>query len=90
MSNRPASSALDCVMLLPSIHFVLKAEQLCRQRGLAHDLVPVPRKISADCGMALAFNCGDLTAVREVVSGSALPLPRFFHRQEHEFFPLEG
>ena len=65
-------------MLLPSIHFVLKAEQLCKKNGLTHDLVPVPRNISADCGMALAFYCDDTDRFRELAEGAALPAFRLF------------
>ncbi|MDZ7641266.1 MAG: DUF3343 domain-containing protein [Desulfurivibrio sp.] len=68
-----AEGELDCVILLPSIHFVLKAEQLCKQQGIAHDLVPVPRRISANCGMALALPCDDLKLVRQVLENAALP-----------------
>ncbi len=90
MSGR-ARAPLRCVMLLPSIHFVLKAEQLCRRQQLAHDLVPVPRQISSDCGMALAFQCGDLEMIKALISQAALPAPRLFRLDENnEFVPLVG
>jgi hypothetical protein len=44
----------EWIVLFDSIHFVLAAEKVFRERGLAVDLRPVPRELSADCGMALA------------------------------------
>lgn len=81
---------LDCVILLPSIHFVLKAEQLFKQRRLAHDLVPVPRRISSDCGMALAVAGAELAEARKIMTTAALPASRFFRREpDGNFTPLE-
>lgn len=82
---------LDCVILLPSIHFVLKAEQLFKQHRLAHDLVPVPRRISSDCGMALAVAGVELAEARKIMAAASLPAPRFFRREsEGSFTPLES
>lgn len=79
----------NCFLLLPSIHFVLKAEQFFRRQGLDHDLVPVPRKISTACGMALAFHCSDLAVVKQVLEEAGLPMPRLFRLDDQEeFHPL--
>lgn len=40
-----------------SIHHVLEAEQALLEAGLEPDLVPVPREISSDCGMAVTVAC---------------------------------
>ena len=45
----------QCLALLPSIHYALRAEQLGKERGLPVDLVPVPRQLGKACGMALVF-----------------------------------
>jgi len=44
---------MTCVIILSSIHRVMKAEKLLKGRGLKVDLIPVPREISSDCGVAL-------------------------------------
>ncbi len=44
---------MTCVILLNSIHRVMKAEKLLKRRGLNVDIVPVPREISSDCGVAI-------------------------------------
>lgn len=47
------------LLTFQSIHHVLAAEQALKAAGLAPDLVPVPKEISADCGMAITLAPGD-------------------------------
>ena len=56
------------LVLFDSIHFVLTAEKLFNERSVECDLVPVPKSLRADCGMAIAFRRRDLDAVREMLS----------------------
>jgi len=51
------------VILFDSIHHVVAAEKVLKERGVWIDLVPVPRVLSADCGMAIAFHPADLDLV---------------------------
>ncbi|OAG27510.1 DUF3343 domain-containing protein [Thermodesulfatator autotrophicus] len=44
---------MKVILLFPSIHYVLKAEKVLKKEGLKLDLVPVPKEVSSDCGMAL-------------------------------------
>ena len=44
---------MTCVIILSSIHRVMKAEKLLKGKGLKVDLIPVPREISSDCGVAI-------------------------------------
>ena len=43
------------VMLFKSVSYVLKAEKILKEEGLPHKLIPVPKHISADCGICLRF-----------------------------------
>ncbi len=43
------------IFLFPSIHYVLKAEKCLKKEGLKPEIIPVPKELSSDCGMALAF-----------------------------------
>ena len=47
------------VLLFDSIHHVLAAERALKARGVRHDLVPVPKELSSDCGMALEVRAAD-------------------------------
>ena len=54
---------LRWLILFDSIHQVLAAEWAFQQCGVWCDLVPTPRDLSSDCGMAIAFRQRDLDAV---------------------------
>ena len=62
-----SSTRHDALVLFHSIHFVLTAERILKERGIEIDLVPVPKNLSADCGMAIAFYRRDLESVRELL-----------------------
>lgn len=41
------------VILFKSVSYVLKAEKILKQEKLAYKLIPVPKRISSDCGVCL-------------------------------------
>ncbi|HUT37262.1 MAG TPA: DUF3343 domain-containing protein [Planctomycetota bacterium] len=43
------------LLTFASIHHVLAAEKALLDAGLAPDLIPVPKEISANCGIAIAL-----------------------------------
>ncbi len=45
----------DYVAIFHSIHRVLKAEKLLKQAEVGFLLIPVPRQLTSDCGLALRF-----------------------------------
>jgi hypothetical protein len=44
---------MKCVMLFGSIHQVMRVEKILKGKGVEIDLIPVPREISSDCGVAI-------------------------------------
>ncbi len=44
------------VLPFKSVSYVLKAEKILQQEGIAHKLIPVPKHISTDCGICLRFD----------------------------------
>ncbi|MFH1148206.1 MAG: DUF3343 domain-containing protein [Pseudomonadota bacterium] len=60
------------VFVFDSIHHVLKAEKFIKKSGLACELIPVPRQISSDCGMALAVQPHHSQEARELLDKAAL------------------
>jgi hypothetical protein len=53
------------ILLMDSVHKVMKAEKVLKSASVSVDLVPVPREISSDCGVAIEFD----SARREDVLG---------------------
>ena len=47
---------MKSVFLFSSIHHVMRAEKLLKGRGIKVDLIPVPREISSDCGVAIELS----------------------------------
>jgi hypothetical protein len=66
-AGEPAS-AKGPVAVFDSIHAVLAAERAFLTAGLACDLIPVPRGLASDCGMALVFRNEDLEAAQVLLS----------------------
>ncbi len=64
----------DCVAIFHSIHRVMKAEKILQNRGLDFLLIPVPRQLSADCGMAIRFSRTIQTAVENALSDGELAM----------------
>ena len=40
-------------LLFNTIHDVLKAEKILKKEKIEHELIPVPRNLSSDCGMCI-------------------------------------
>ncbi len=49
----------DYVAIFHSIHRVLKAEKILKQAKQDFLLIPVPRQLTSDCGLALRFSPED-------------------------------
>ncbi len=43
------------VVLFKSVSYALKAEKIVKAAGLPYKLIPVPKQISADCGICMRF-----------------------------------
>ncbi len=61
------------LLTFASIHYVLKAEKLLKAQGIPLDMVPVPKEISSDCGMALVIEEKDLPKVQSLLSPRLKP-----------------
>ena len=57
-----------CAAVLETIHYVIKGEKTLKSAGLRIDVIPVPREISSDCGMALEFSCQDRDRVEQLLA----------------------
>ncbi len=69
------------VAIFFSIHYVLKAEQLLKAGGIPLDVVPVPREISGDCGMAITFAAVQLGEVQGILGAAGIAIARIFCKE---------
>jgi hypothetical protein len=71
-AGREPVSADGPIAVFDSIHAVLAAERAFLAAALACDLVPVPRGVISDCGMALLFRTMDLASARALLAAPPL------------------
>ncbi|TLM65797.1 MAG: DUF3343 domain-containing protein [Deltaproteobacteria bacterium] len=79
----------DYVAIFHSIHRVLRAEQLLKQRQVAFLLIPVPRKLTSDCGLALRIAPANLAAVFAELAGAGLLPPELYQLRGGEYVALD-
>lgn len=64
-----------------SAHRVMKAESRLKALGLPILLIPAPRQLRADCGLAIRFTQEDRTGIMAALEQEKL-LPEFVSRYE--------
>ncbi len=60
----------DYVAIFNSIHRVMRAEKLLKERRLPILLIPAPRTLKSDCGLALRYGEADRSAVEETLAAA--------------------
>lgn len=73
------------VVLLETVHDVMKAERTLRDAGVWCDMVPTPRELSSDCGMALEVDGADVERVANLLNGARLPGLQFFGQKDGKY-----
>ena len=68
-----------------SAHKVMKAEDLLKAKGLRILLIPAPRSMQTDCGLAIRFNEEQRSDIMAILSGHGL-LPAFVSRLENGIY----
>ncbi|NOY12663.1 MAG: DUF3343 domain-containing protein [Deltaproteobacteria bacterium] len=72
----------DCVAIFHSIHRVMKAEKVLKAEKLAVLLIPVPRQLSSDCGLAIRFPLSLRNKIVEVLTDVGLEGAEIWHKQD--------
>ena len=70
----------DFVAIFHSIHRVLKAEKVLKEAGADFLLIPVPRQLTSDCGLALRIAPEHRDEVTALLAAQDL-LPVELHRK---------
>lgn len=80
----------DYVAIFNSIHRVMEAEKLLKAKQLQILLIPAPRALAADCGLAIRY-AQEIRCEVEAVLAEAKLLPReLYKKQGEEFLKIEG
>lgn len=67
--------APELVLIFRGTHQVMSAEKHLKKAGVPMRLIPVPRRLTSDCGLAIRIFSPDRDRARQVLSRSGvLPL----------------
>jgi len=73
----------DVVLIFRGTHQVLSAEKYLKRAGVPMRLIPVPRSLTSDCGLAIWIAPSAKDRARDVLSGAGL-LPYSVHILRYE------
>jgi hypothetical protein len=62
------------VVLFHSASHAIRAEKVLLQVGIPNKMIPTPRQLSSDCGMALRFDRADKDNVARVLAEHKVPI----------------
>lgn len=80
----------EFVAIFNSIHRVMKAEKTLKGLRLPILLIPAPRTLSADCGLAIRYADADREAVEGALTEAGLAPEEIYHKQGEEFVKIRG
>lgn len=72
----------DLVAIFHSIHRVMKAEKVLKAARVEILLIPVPRQLTSDCGLAIRFAPAEQAKVWSVLSAEQLLPAELYLREE--------
>ena len=75
----------DYVAVFHSVHRVLKAEKVLKEAGATFCLIPAPRQISADCGLALSFAPDVRAEIEALLNQAGLPIVALWAMQSGSY-----
>lgn len=70
---------LRLIATFATTHSAISMERLCRAQGLPGRLIPVPRSISASCGMAWCAPPEDRPALERLTEERAIPAEGWYY-----------
>ena len=72
---------MDGLISFFASHYALRAETMMKRSGLAAQLVPGPRDLSPNCGVALRFEYAQREAVLAMLVAKRVPVDGVHHYQ---------
>ncbi len=81
---------MRCILILQSVHQVMRAEKILKGKGIKVDLIPVPREISSDCGVAVELSMDLRGEVLRILEESKLRIIECYVRDDEGRFERVG
>lgn len=80
----------DYVAIFNSIHRVMEAEKLLKGRKLAILLIPAPRALAADCGLAIRYAEQVRGEVEGALAQAGLLPGELYRKSGEDYIKVEG
>jgi hypothetical protein len=74
VSGRTVSAVEYGVVLLPSTSAALRSEKVLMKAGLEVKLIPVPREVSSNCGIAVRFAWSEREQVESALAAARVEI----------------
>ena len=85
--SKIASPAM--ILIFRGTHQVLSAEKRLKGGGVPLRLIPVPRRLTSDCGLAIRIPLDQRARARKILSGARLlPVSAHLPREGGEYDPV--
>jgi hypothetical protein len=75
----------DYVAIFQSIHRVMKAEKLLKRAKLDILLIPAPRQLTSDCGLAIRYNEAVRSEVMRILTAEGLEPVEIYRKVANGF-----
>lgn len=79
----------DFVAIFNSVHRVMKAEKLLKERKLPILLIPAPRALSSDCGLAIRYAAADREGVEALLAEAKLVPEEIYTKEGDSYLRLQ-
>ena len=80
----------DFVAIFNSIHRVMKAERLLKDRKLPILVIPAPRSVNTDCGLAIRYGVEARVEVEQLLAENGLTPEKVFVKQGEAYLDVWG
>ncbi|NVO00622.1 MAG: DUF3343 domain-containing protein [Geobacteraceae bacterium] len=71
----------DYVAIFNSVHKVMKAEKLLKNAQIPMLLIPAPRALSSDCGLAIRYSAADRSRTEQLLDNVSLLPEEIYHKE---------
>jgi hypothetical protein len=79
----------DYVAIFNSIHRVMQAEKTLKERCITILLIPVPRALASDCGLAIRYSASDRESVEQALAEAGLAAEELYVKSGEDYLRIQ-
>lgn len=80
----------DLVAIFNNIHRVMKAEKVLKEKRLNMLLIPAPRTLKSDCGLAVRYDEADRAAIEGALREAGLEPEEIYRKNGEKFKRIDN